>query len=103
MFKLIFPTFHLFFAIIIPTFSLLCGDYFKHVMMNNYYFRDYGDLSMEIELDVVCCVCETDVGLFDEVLICQCCLNKAHQTCTSKYLNLPEFCLIGPDKDILFA
>ena len=72
-------------------------------MMNNYYFRDYCDLSMEIELDVVCCVCETDVGLFDEVLICQCCLNKAHQTCTSKYLNLPEFCLIGPAKDILFA
>ena len=60
-------------------------------MMNNYYFRDYGDLSMEIELDVVCCVCETDVGLFDEVLICQCCKNKAHRTCTSKYLflNLP--------------
>ena len=45
-------------------------------LMKYYYFRDYCDLWMDVELDVVCCVCDNNVGLFDEVLICQCCLNE---------------------------
>ena len=40
-------------------------------LMKFYYFRDYCDLSMDVELDVVCCVCDNYVGLFDEVLLFQ--------------------------------
>ena len=40
-------------------------------LMKYYYFRDYCDLSMDVELDVVCCVGDNNVGLFDEVLLFQ--------------------------------
>ena len=43
---------------------------------------DFADVSMDLDLDVVCCVCYNDVGLFDEVLVSHCCMNNAHRTCS---------------------
>ena len=59
--------------------------------MFNYIFRDYADLSIDLDLDVVCCICSNTVGLFEDVLVCKCCQNSAHQTCARKCLlhNLP--------------
>ena len=42
---------------------------------------DYADLSIDLDLDVVCCICSNTVGLFEDVLVCKCCQNSAHQTC----------------------
>ena len=30
---------------------------------------DYCDLSMDVDLDVVCCICDNNVSLFDELVV----------------------------------